>query len=36
MRKRKNGIFSIVDIISALTESINPTDYLKKLRKKRL
>ena len=25
--------FSIVDIIEALTESVNPTDYLKKLRK---
>ena len=26
--------FSIVDIIEALTESVNPTDYLKKLRKR--
>jgi len=26
--------FSIVDIVEALTESINPTDYLKKLRKR--
>ena len=26
--------FSVVDIISVLTESINPTDYLKKLRKR--
>lgn len=26
--------FSIVDIIAALTESVNPTDYLKKLRKR--
>ncbi len=26
--------FSIVDVIDALTESINPTDYLKKLRKR--
>ena len=25
--------FSVVDVISALTESANPTDYLKKLRK---
>ena len=26
--------FSIVDIIEVLTESVNPTDYLKKLRKR--
>ena len=26
--------FSIVDIAGALTESVNPTDYLKKLRKR--
>lgn len=26
--------FSVVDIIQALTDSINPTDYLKKLRKR--
>lgn len=26
--------FSIVDIVSALTDSVNPTDYLKKLRKR--
>jgi hypothetical protein len=26
--------FSIVDIVEALTESVNPTDYLKKLRKR--
>ncbi len=26
--------FSVVDIVEALTESINPTDYLKKLRKR--
>jgi DNA-damage-inducible protein D len=32
----ENGIwyFSIVDIVEALTESVNPTDYLKKLRKR--
>lgn len=32
----KNEIwyFSIVDIVEALTESVNPTDYLKKLRKR--
>ena len=26
--------FSVVDIVAALTDSINPTDYLKKLRKR--
>jgi len=26
--------FSVVDVVEALTESINPTDYLKKLRKR--
>ena len=26
--------FSIVDIVEALTESVNPTDYLKKFRKR--
>lgn len=26
--------FSLVDIIEALTNSINPTDYLKKIRKR--
>jgi len=26
--------FSVVDIVQALTDSINPTDYLKKLRKR--
>ena len=26
--------FSVVDIVSALTDSVNPTDYLKKLRKR--
>ncbi|MBC8444180.1 Bro-N domain-containing protein [Candidatus Woesearchaeota archaeon] len=26
--------FSVVDIVKALTESVNPTDYLKKLRKR--
>ncbi|MFH1840774.1 MAG: BRO family protein [Candidatus Shapirobacteria bacterium] len=33
---KKSGVwyFSIVDIIFALTESSNPTDYLKKLRKR--
>lgn len=26
--------FSVVDIVAALTDSVNPTDYLKKLRKR--
>ena len=26
--------YSLVDIVKALTESVNPTDYLKKLRKR--
>jgi len=26
--------FSVVDIVQALTDSVNPTDYLKKLRKR--
>jgi prophage antirepressor-like protein len=32
--KKDIWYFSIVDIVEALTESINPTDYLKKLRKR--
>ena len=32
--KKQKWYFSVVDIISALTESANPTDYLKKLRKR--
>jgi len=28
--------FSIVDVVAALTDSINPTDYLKKIRKRDL
>jgi len=28
--------FSIVDIVAGLTDSVNPTDYLKKLRKRDL
>ena len=33
-KKSEVWYFSVVDIISALTESVNPTDYLKKLRKR--
>ena len=32
--KTETWFFSIVDIIQALTESTNPTDYVKKLRKR--
>ena len=32
--ENENWYFSIVDIVEALTESVNPTDYLKKLRKR--
>ena len=32
--KEEEGYFSIVDIIGTLTGSTNPTDYLKKLRKR--
>lgn len=33
-KKQEKWYFSVVDIISVLTESTNPTDYLKKLRKR--
>ena len=26
--------FSVVDVVAALTDSVNPTDYLKKIRKR--
>lgn len=32
--KAEKWYFSVVDIIAALTDSINPTDYLKKIRKR--
>lgn len=31
--EREEWFFSIVDVVAALTDSVNPTDYLKKLRK---
>jgi hypothetical protein len=34
--KEEQWYFSVVDIIEALTDSVNPTDYLKKLRKRDL
>ena len=27
--------FSVVDVVAALTDSVNPTDYLKKMRKRK-
>ncbi len=32
--KEEQWYFSVVDVIEVLTDSINPTDYLKKLRKR--
>ena len=32
--KKEEWYFSVVDIIGVLTDSVNPTDYLKKLRKR--
>jgi len=32
--EEKKWYFSLVDIIEILTDSVNPTDYLKKLRKR--
>jgi len=32
--EREEWYFSVVDVIGVLTDSINPTDYLKKLRKR--
>lgn len=31
---KKEWFFSVVDIVAILTESLNPTDYLKKIRKR--
>jgi prophage antirepressor-like protein len=35
-KARHNGerYFSLIDVVAVLTESKNPTDYLKKLRKR--
>ena len=32
--EKEEWYFSIVDVVGALTESANPTDYLKKMRKR--
>ena len=32
--EREEWYFSVVDVIGVLTDSMNPTDYLKKLRKR--
>jgi DNA-damage-inducible protein D len=34
--KEEQWYFSVVDVIEALTDSVNPTDYLKKIRKRDL
>lgn len=32
--EREEWYFSVVDVVGALTDSANPTDYLKKMRKR--
>lgn len=32
--EQEDWFFSVVDVVAALTDSANPTDYLKKLRKR--
>ena len=32
--EKETWYFSLVDIVGALTDSVNPTDYLKKMRKR--
>lgn len=32
--KQEKYYFSVVDVVSVLTDSVNPTDYLKKMRKR--
>jgi hypothetical protein len=31
---RETWYFAVVDVVAALTDSLNPTDYLKKIRKR--
>jgi hypothetical protein len=33
-KERETWLFSVIDVITALTGSPNPTDYLKKMRKR--
>lgn len=35
-KEEQQWCFSVVDIVGALTDSTNPTDYLKKMRKRDL
>lgn len=32
--EKQEWYFSVVDVVAILTDSINPTDYLKKMRKR--
>lgn len=32
--EKEEWYFSVVDVVAVLTDSVNPTDYLKKLRKR--
>ncbi len=32
--EQEKWYFSVVDVVSALTDSINPTDYIKKMKKR--
>ena len=32
--KQEKWFFSVVDVVAVLTDSANPTDYLKKMRKR--
>lgn len=32
--EREEWYFSVVDVVEALTDSVNPTDYIKKMKKR--
>ena len=32
--EREEWLFSVVDVVGSLTDSVNPTDYFKKIRKR--
>ena len=34
--KEEQWYFSVIDVVEVLTDSVNPTDYFKKIRKKYL